>query len=240
MNTRVLAITLKQLRALSSVAETGSLTATATTFGLTAPAIHNQLKLLEENLGCPLVLRGGGVPARLTAEGRILTGSFAAMERTLEGALRQIHARRSGLAGSVVLGVVSTAKYFAPALVARIQTAYRDIEMVLKVGNRDEIIAMLGHGLVDLVIMGRPPREPQVEARVIGVHPLVIIAPPGHRFAAAEDLTPEELLQETFIAREPGSGTRILMIRYLDRIGEGLPYRFIEMGSNETIKQAVI
>ncbi len=30
------------------------------------------------------------------------------------------------------------------------------------------------------------------------------------------------------------------MTRYLDRVGEGMPYRHIEMGSNETIKQAVI
>lgn len=51
---------------------------------------------------------------------------------------------------------------------------------------------------------------------------------------------PQELLAETFLAREPGSGTRILMTRFLDRIGDGTPWRMVEMGTNETIKQAVI
>ncbi|MCB1350675.1 MAG: LysR family transcriptional regulator, partial [Maritimibacter sp.] len=44
----------------------------------------------------------------------------------------------------------------------------------------------------------------------------------------------------TFIVREEGSGTRILMERFLDRIGEGRVYDITTMSSNETIKQAVM
>lgn len=47
-------------------------------------------------------------------------------------------------------------------------------------------------------------------------------------------------MEETFIAREEGSGTRILMSRFLDRIGEGRIYDTTTMSSNETIKQAVM
>jgi LysR family transcriptional regulator, low CO2-responsive transcriptional regulator len=53
-------------------------------------------------------------------------------------------------------------------------------------------------------------------------------------------ISAEALLDQIFFGREDGSGTRILMTRYLDRIGEGTPYRMIEMGTNETIKQAVM
>jgi DNA-binding transcriptional LysR family regulator len=89
--------------------------------------------------------------------------------------------------------------------------------------------------------MGRPPRSPAVNLEEIGSHPHVMIANPDHKLAQrGGKITPEELLAETFIAREDGSGTRILMIRYLDRIGDGRVYRIIEMGTNETIKQAVI
>uniref|UniRef100_UPI00223F8F84 LysR substrate-binding domain-containing protein n=1 Tax=Paracoccus beibuensis TaxID=547602 RepID=UPI00223F8F84 len=51
---------------------------------------------------------------------------------------------------------------------------------------------------------------------------------------------PGDLLEQTFLSREEGSFTRILMTRFLDRIGEGAPWRAIDMGTNETIKQAVI
>jgi len=233
-------LTLRQLRTLAAIADHGTLSAAAEALGLTPPAVHSQLKLLEEIVGCSLVHRGGGTPARLTGEGQLLADAKLAIDTAIDRALRQIHARREGLAGAVVLGVVSTAKYFAPGLVALLQQAFPDIEVTLKVGNRDEIIAMLNNNAVDLVIMGRPPRVPAVTASVIGEHPHVIIAPPGHCLLTAAEISAEELLRERFITREPGSGTRILMTRYLDQIGQGQPYRTIEMGSNETIKQAVI
>ena len=88
--------------------------------------------------------------------------------------------------------------------------------------------------------MGRPPRMPALKSVNIGVHPMIIIAAPDHPLAGAEFVEAEDLLNEVFISREEGSGTRILMTRYLDRIGEGRPYDTLEMGSNETIKQAVI
>ncbi len=67
-----------------------------------------------------------------------------------------------------------------------------------------------------------------------------MIASPEHPLAGMRGIAPQALLDQTFIAREHGSGTRILMTRYLDRIGGGTPYRLIEMESNETIKQAVM
>lgn len=122
----------------------------------------------------------------------------------------------------------------------RLREAYPDIDVILKVGNRDKIISDLKQGAIELAIMGRPPRSPANTSYEIGPHPHVIVAPATHRLAQIDNISPADLLSETFISRELGSGTRILMMRYLDRAGEGMTYRQIEMGSNETIKQAVI
>jgi LysR family transcriptional regulator, low CO2-responsive transcriptional regulator len=102
------------------------------------------------------------------------------------------------------------------------------------------MLAGLEDHSIDIVIMGRPPRYPVVEAVALGDHPHVLIAPPDHPLASSTDIDPDVLLSETFILREPGSGTRILMERFLDRIGEGTPYESIVFNTNETIKQAVI
>jgi DNA-binding transcriptional LysR family regulator len=48
------------------------------------------------------------------------------------------------------------------------------------------------------------------------------------------------LLGETFLTREPGSGTRLLTERFLDQIGDGRVVETLEFGSNETIKQGVM
>jgi DNA-binding transcriptional LysR family regulator len=88
--------------------------------------------------------------------------------------------------------------------------------------------------------MGRPPRDLDVEAVAFGDHPLVIIAPPEHRFARRRRIPKAKLAEEVFLFREEGSGTRQSMEIYL----AGMPLRTgnlkIESGSNETIKQAVI
>jgi len=234
------AVTFKQLRAIRAVAEHGTLSAAAEAVGLTPPAIHTQLRILEENMDCKLVDRGGAQGARLTAEGQAVLDAEVTIQIALENCMQKVRALRDGQSGVVVLGVVSTGKYFAPGLVAMLQQHYPDINVVLRVGNRDAILRALQQQSIDLAIMGRPPRAPVVETVVIGDHPHVMIAAPEHPLAGQRDISAQELLAQTFISREEGSGTRIMMVRYLDRIGEGTPYRSIEMGTNETIKQAVI
>lgn len=237
---RLDALTLRQLRALRAVAESGSLTAAAATLGLTPPAVHGQLKALEDLAGCALVARGEHGAFHPTSEGGALLAAEAQIQTALARAGREIRALRQGRIGNVVLGVVSTGKYFAPSLVARLLRRLPDIEVTLRIGNRDSIISALGGDELDLAIMGRPPREPAVIAEPIGPHPHIIVAAPDHSLAKADPVTPGDLLEQTFLSREEGSGTRILMTRFLDRIGEGIPWRAVEMGTNETIKQAVM
>ncbi len=233
-------ISLKQLRAVDAVARTHSISRAAQELGLTPPAVHTQLRSLERLLGCAVVKRGEKSGMVLTPEGQLVLQAHRAVEVALKSCLNQIEAMKKGLAGQVTLGVVSTAKYFAPVLVAALKKSFPDMDVVLQVGNREDVLQALSERSVDLAIMGRPPRQPAVVARPVGVHPMVIIASPDHPLARVRKVSPEALLEQVFIAREEGSGTRILMVRYLDRIGEGRLYETLEMGSNETIKQAVM
>ena len=233
-------LTFKQLRALRAVHENGSLSAAAETLGLTPPAVHTQIKGLESALNARVLHSSGHAGAQLTPEGEAMLAAVHEIDSILASALNRVRALRHGQTGAVTLGVVSTGKYFAPGLVARLQQDFPDIDVMLKVGNRNQIINDLQTRAIELAIMGRPPRSPANIAYELGPHPHVIIASPHHRLAGVPQISPADLLSETFIAREIGSGTRILMTRYLDRLGEGTPYRQIEMGSNETIKQAVI
>ncbi len=233
-------ITLKQLRAVNAVAQTGSITQAASLLGLTPPAVHTQLRALEAQLGCTIVEKSAKSGMVLTAEGHLILGAQNSIEVCLKSCVNQIEAMKKGLAGTVVLGVVSTGKYFAPSLVAGLKKSFKNIDVKLYIGNRSAMIDALNERSVDMVIMGRPPREPMVTANVIGQHPHLMIAAPDNRLVSKKDIEPQEILDEVIISREPGSGTRILMMRYLDRIGEGKPYETLEMESNETIKQAVI
>lgn len=234
------AITLKQLRALRAVAEKGTISAAASELGLTPPAVHTQIKSLETALRSPVLKSSGQFGASFTAQGLEILKAEKQIAATLQTTIERIKSLQHGQTGLVVLGVVSTAKYFVPGLVAKIGQVYPDIDIILKVGNRQNIIEQLEERAIDLAIMGRPPRSPANIAKIIGPHPHLLIAAPDHPLAQKRNITSEELLAQTFLTREPGSGTRILMTRYLDKFGKSAPYRSMEMGTNETIKQAVI
>ena len=101
-------LTFRQLRALQAVSESGSITNAADTLNLTPPAVHTQIKTLEENFGCEMFDLSGEDGFRLTAEGNALLSAQKRSNEALSGAIREIDALRLGLAGSVTLGVVST------------------------------------------------------------------------------------------------------------------------------------
>jgi DNA-binding transcriptional LysR family regulator len=109
----------------------------------------------------------------------------------------------------------------------------------LGVDNREAMIGLLAANQVDLAIMGRPPQNVETTAEAFAPHPHVVIAPPDHPLARRRRIPLARLAGETFLIREPGSGTRGLLERLFAE--HKLPLNVgMEMASNETIKQAVI
>ncbi|MDR2000958.1 MAG: LysR family transcriptional regulator, partial [Zoogloeaceae bacterium] len=146
---------------------------------------------------------------------------------------------RGAKGGRLILGVVSTAQYFAPRLLVAFRNQYPEADLRLGVFNREALVNQLADNQVDLVIMGMPPKEVDTVAAVFANHPQVIIAAPGHPLAAKRRIAPADLAGQPFMIREPGSGTRSAMERFFAGYGVTLA-NTTEMHSNETIKQAVM
>lgn len=238
---RLDALTLKQLRAFEAVARHRSLTGAAEALNQTTPTIHSQIKNLEAAVGSALLIRpADGGQFETTPEGDEILKAARRIDAVLSQAAEQIRAMSEGMRGQVTLGTVSTAKYFAPQLVRMLRDRVPGIEIALRIANREDTIAEMARGGFNLAIMGRPPRTQMQRAVPLGPHPHGVILPPDHPLARADGFDPAHLMTETFLSREEGSGTRILMERFLDRLGEGYPARVVAMDSNETIKQAVI
>jgi LysR family transcriptional regulator, low CO2-responsive transcriptional regulator len=232
------AVTLKQLRALSAVVKHGTYTAAARNLHVTPPAISIQMGLLEEMTGLPLVERSGDRYVA-TQAGEKLVEAARTIEETLAECAESVIHLKGAEGGQARVGIVSTAKYFAPRALAVFSRAHPGIDVRLSVGNRRETIAAMENHEIDFAIMGRPPRDFPVESAVFGEHPHVIIAPPDHALVRQTNIPIKSLAQERFLSREQGSGTRTLMNRLFDGVGIE-PAIGMEIGSNETIKQAVI
>ena len=119
----------------------------------------------------------------LTAAGEELLRYATQVTELLREAGESLAAMRGLKRGVLKLGAVSTAKYFAPSLLSAFAPAYPDVTIRFAVGNREEIIQLLAANEIDLVIMGRPPRELVTVAAPFAKHPLVIIASPNHPLA---------------------------------------------------------
>ncbi len=232
-------ITFRQLQVFAEVARQGSSQRAATELHITPPAISMQLKELEAQVGLPLFDR----------EGRQLTLStageyFLVHAKRMLGALKDAEGFMTSFQrldrGVLTIGMVSTAKYFVPQLLARFHQEHPGIEVRLRVAlNREQLVAMMKEGEVDLSVMGRPPREIATRAEPFAAHPLVFVCPPGHPLLQFGHLPVEALAPYAFLAREQGSGTRAAMDNFFAEHHVG-PNISMEVSSNETIKQSVI
>jgi DNA-binding transcriptional LysR family regulator len=232
-------VTFKQFKAVQAIAEQGKIVSAAKVLALSAPAVTIQLRQVEEAIGLALFDRTAN-GMRPTAAGLAFVDAAQALEERLRLLEDQMDAIKGVRAGSLKLGVVSTAKYFAPSLMAAFMKEHPDIDMRLLVGNRAETIANLKNHEVDVALMGRPAKDIPLRAAAFGDHPLVIIAPPDHPLAKVRDISKERIAEEKFLIREPGSGTRISLEIFLGEVPGRLDDLGVEMGSNETIKQAVM
>jgi DNA-binding transcriptional LysR family regulator len=231
-------VSLRQLRVFAIVARRLNFTAAARELHLTQPAVSMQVRELEASCGLALFEKVGR-RLQLTEAGEELARCASGIDEQL----RQTRERLDALAGLdrglLQLGAVSTAKYFAPSLLAAFRQRHPGVTIRFSVGNRDDVIRQLAGSETDLVIMGRPPRELETVAEKFARHPFGIIAPPTHPLADRRRIDLKRLASESFMIREPGSGTRATMEHAFRE--RGATYQAtMEVSSNETIKQAVM
>jgi LysR family transcriptional regulator, low CO2-responsive transcriptional regulator len=231
-------VTLRQLRTFTAALRAGSFAAAAEILHITPPAVTVQMRQLEDSAGMPILERNSA-GLKSTDAGREIANAALRIEAALAECDDALAALRGLDSGHVAIGVVSTAKYFAPQVLGAFARAHPAVEIRLEVGNRAAILSALEANTLDLALTGWPPSQLAVQKAAIGEHPHIIVARPDHPNVSGRKLTPAVLVEETFLVRERGSGTRLLMERFFadarvaPRIG-------MEMGSNETIKQAVI
>ena len=230
-------VTFRQLRVFNAVARHLSFAKAAETLHVSAPAVTMQIKELEAEVGMPLFERQGR-KVSLTTSGEymlVYTRKMLALLKDAEDAAARLQRIQTG---KLTIGMVDTTTYFIPALLSKFLKEHEGIDVVLSVGNRSELIQWLQNSEVDIAIMGSPPSEIPTRAEPFAANPLVFVASPDHPLAGETGLQAEDLRQQAFIVREPGSGTRTAMEAYFSQ-ARFQPRFSMELKSNDAIKQAV-
>lgn len=231
-------LTIRQLQIFALAAETLSFARVAERLRITPAAVSFQIKQIESMSGFALFERMGKKTVLTEAGGALLVYAKTVLQ-ALSDADQAFMGLRGLREGRVTIGLLSTAKYLVPHMLAQFRAQFPGIMIHLREGNRREIIAGVLKGEIELAITGKPPEDAAVIAAPFAPHPSVIIAAPSHPLAKHDRLPPAVLAGEPLIAREEGSGTRALLDQFLR--SSGYSARIVmTSSSNETIKQAVM
>lgn len=231
-------VTLRQLQIFLVAAEHESFLHAAEILHLTQPAVSMQMKRLAEMVGTPLFIKSGR-NLRLTTAGKALIPYLKQINQTLKAASDELDDIKKSRQGKIRIGMVTTTQYFSPRLLAEFKKLHPEIEVEIAIANRKNIIKKLESNEIDLAIMGRTPKRLQVITEEFYEHPYVIIASPENPLASQQQIPALQLIDENILAREPGSGTRIILEQFFAS-HKVTPPELLEFNSNEAIKQAVM
>jgi len=230
-------ITLRQFQVFEAVARHLSFTQAAKELHLSQPAVSMQIKQMEEQIGLHL-FEHLGKQVFLTEAGREAYRYSRVIAQQLEEMEAVMAELKGASRGKLTISVASTANYFIPTLLGVFHERFPDVTVSLNVTNRETLLRQLSENEVDLVVMGQPPKDMDLEAGAFMDNPLVVIAPPEHPLAKEKNIPIARLGDEIFLTRERGSGTRSAIERFFKQRGIRLNTG-MEIASNEAIKQSV-
>jgi DNA-binding transcriptional LysR family regulator len=233
----VIHATLHQLKVFEATARHGSFTRAAEELFLTQPTVSMQVKQLTKAVGLPL-FEQVGKKLYLTDAGRELFSTCQDIFSRLDQLEMRVADMKGMKQGQLRLAVITTAKYFVPRLLGPFCQIYPGIDVSLIVTNHEQVIDRLSDNQDDLYIMSQLPEHMDIEAYPFLDNPLVVIAPRNHPLSGQKNIPLSRLINEHFIMREPGSGTRRSVQKLFDQEGVSVRVR-LELGSNEAIKQAI-
>jgi DNA-binding transcriptional LysR family regulator len=229
---------LPQLAVFEASARLGSFTRAAEELHLAQPTVSTQIKKLTETVGLPLFERIGK-KIHLTAAGqalcegaRDLMGTLSRVDQLL-ASLRGLHAGRLRLAAG------TGCEHFVAHLLAAFVERHPAIEVSLELHNRGRLIERLAANADDLYVFANPPAGEEIVSQVIAPNRIVACARKDHPLAGERSIAFPRFALEPFLAREPGSGTRMSSDALFERHAIA-PRLRMELSSNESIRQAVL
>jgi LysR family transcriptional regulator, low CO2-responsive transcriptional regulator len=217
----------------------GSIGGAAKARHLTQPAVSNQLRQLQDDIGENLYQRRGrGVV--LTATGQAFYHHALAVEQALQAAsafsegLQGLETGRVRVASSQTI-----AGSLLPAVLAAFQQRYPGIEMHVDTSNSRQVIGTLNDYDIGLVESPLPRQIPETHRAVpIGQDEVVLVMPDGHPLATRHSVPLALLADQPLIWREPGSGTSEVVAEAFRQAGAEVS-RHLSLGGVAAVLEAV-
>lgn len=190
-------------------------TRAAQELNITQPAVSQHIRWLEEQYGAALFTYANK-RLSLTREGELLRGAALTMKHDEQMLRRRIH-DPGPLAHRLVFGVTPTVgTSLIPQPLARYHSRYPDAPISMRVSNTESLCAALDRGELDFAIVEGYFCRSDYDCLLYRREPYLAVCGAEYRFER-EPKVLSDLLGETLVVREPGSGNREIIRRALSR-----------------------
>jgi len=228
-----------RLRVFREVASQASFRRAAEVLYITQPAVTQQIKALEEELGSRLFDRSGG-KVRLTAAGEVLLRHAGEAEATLNRAVEEIGSLEGEVRGALRIAASTTiAQYVLPRLLAEFARQHPGVRLELESANTQRVVEAVAGGDAPIGLIEGPAHRQELAVERWLEDELVLVVPAGHEWAN-EEISPSMLASVKLLVRERGSGTREVIEHALKRAGVSVHKQIgMELGSTEALLACV-
>jgi DNA-binding transcriptional LysR family regulator len=231
----------RRLQVFHAVAKLLSFTKAAEVLHMTQPAVTFQIRQLEDQFDTRLFDRTHN-RVSLTEAGRIVyeySERIFEQYNEMENAIREM---TDDISGSLTIGASTTiSEYMLPALLGEFNAHNPEVRLRLRVSNTEGIVSMVENNVIDLGVVEGTVNNKNLIVEVCRKDELVVIVPPNHPLAKNSSVKLADVMNNRFICREEGSGTREVIMDYLFSLGLEKPgmNACVELGSPEAVKGAV-
>jgi DNA-binding transcriptional LysR family regulator len=231
----------RRLQVFHAVAKHLSFTKAAEALFMTQPAVTFQIRQLEEHFNTRLFDRTHG-RISLTAAGNLALGyaeQILEVSAELDTRLQELSGE---LGGPLLIGASTTiADYLLPRVLGAYKVRFPAVVPRLFVANSEAVQNRVADRSLDIGFIEGDSHLPLLATDVCCEDELQVTCAPSHPLAKLESATPESLTHYPNISREPGSGTREVIDRYLLMVGVAPDslQRVMELGSPEALKGLV-
>ncbi|TMR07318.1 LysR family transcriptional regulator [Actinomadura soli] len=212
----------KQLKALVTVAEVGSVTRAAEVLHLVQPAVTRQIRTLERDLGVALFERTRQ-GMRPTDAGVILLERARRALNELERARAEIQPAPGAVTGIVTIGLLDSAgDLLAEPLVSAIARDHPGIDLRVLTAYSGHLRQWLDDGDLDLSLLYDLDGTPSLNVRPLVREKLWAVAPPPDGLRAATPVPFEQVASHPLVMPAAGHGLRALIDAAAARAGTAM------------------
>jgi len=228
---------ISQLRSLVAIVREGSFTRAAEKLFVTQPALSQQMKALESELGVQLFERRGR-RITITAPGALVLARAEGMLAQLQQLHDELAALNGMAQGRIRIGTSDTVcLYLLPPVVQAFRHLHPAVEIHLTNRPSREVVALLIEGAIDFGIINLPVNEARIESEYLCERTELAICAPDHPLAAQQQATLAELVAYPLLLLEKGTTSRALFDQLLTQAG--FAPQVTNLGSIEVIKRYV-